>query len=487
MWKFCRFLILFFFLINSIANAQGKAWGDSLSLQNSTKLWTEISAFASTSDRTPFWLQTNVWGTVPVTGEAVSLSAGWEGKYYSDNKKWQLSSGLEGVGNLSKTKELLLPQMYVAFAFKNLELYAGRRKQFYDIGRTELGSGAYLFSSNAMPVPVIQLSVKDYVPVPFTGKWLHFKAAYADGWFEKGREITSELKLHNKSLYLRIGKPLSKLKFHAGFNHAVQWGGKSPYETKDGHMPKGSKNYWYVISGIKPDGRIVNGSVFDNTNRVGNHLASIDFAFEWNTDQVNIFLYRQQVVEDGSLYHLLGVKDGLTGLQIRSKRPAASFLTLKTFVAEYLYTKDQGGDIFTGTGMNGRDNYFNNSQVRDGWSYFGRTIGTPFITPDKSNLMPQEGGDSFTNNNRVGVLHLGLGGTLGDSEWTSKLSFSSNEGTYNNPFPEPVKQFSGLLSLRRNTDLLGQNTKIGLSLAIDDGQLYKPSAGLMLTVRKDFL
>ena len=136
--------------------------------------------------------------------------------------------------------------------------------------------------------------------------------------------------------------------------------------------------------------------------------------------------------------------------------------------------------------IRGKDDYFNNAQVRDGWSYYDRTIGVPFITPtsDTKGKWPNYS-DFFTNNNRVPVWHIGLSGTLLDHiSWFGKFSYFGNSGTYDVPFDGSPRQFSGLLSFQAPIYFLGGTILKG-SLAADTGKLYPKTFGFSLGIRKE--
>lgn len=339
-----------------------------------------------------------------------------------------------------------------------------------------------------MPIPRIQIGLSRFTAVPFTNGWFSVLGSYSDGWFENSRPVTSELKLHQKQLYGRLGRPDGKLKIYAGFNHQVQWGGKSPYETVNGQMPKGLKNYFYMILG-KNRRDSLGATDFDNANRVGNHLGTIDLAFEIDGSNANWFFYRQNIYEDGSLYYLTNISDGLNGVRIRRKNAnSGNVLSIGEIVFEGLYTKSQGGPSFIidKDKKRGRDNYFNNVQVRDGWSYFDRTIGTAFIPPTSETKWKFPNyADFFTSNNRVWVLHLGLQGSLlSRIHWMSKLSYSSNIGVYDQSFPTTIYQFSSLIALQTQVAWLGGMTIKG-SLASDYGGLFPNSTGLLFSLRKE--
>ncbi|MCE7059696.1 capsule assembly Wzi family protein [Dyadobacter sp. CY343] len=451
-----------------------------------TNAWVELAAYGSTASRTPFWLHANQWGIVPITGQVGSLRAGVVGRQpLSQNaeskQNWTYVYGLEAVGNVSKNSKFLLPQAYAGIAFKSLQLTVGRRKQYVGFNDHELGTGSYMWSGNAMPIPKVQLGFEQYVPL--IKNFFYFKGYYSDGVLENSRPVTSHLKLHNKALFVRLGRPEGTVKLYGGFNHAVQWGGRSPYFTENGKMPGGVENYWFVVTGFKPKNK-TNLSNFDRTNRIGNHVASLDAGLEFDLANVNIFLYRQNLVEDGSLFYLNNIKDGLNGLVLKFKNTEQAGFSIDRIALELLYTKSQGGSETTdGNGIRGKDDYFNNGQVRDGWSYFSRGIGTPFITASSENDWPRYA-DFFTNNNRVWVTHAGLQGKLGSTTWITKLSFSSNQGTYDQSFPGKIYQFSGIAGVEVPLSWLG-GTFVKGAISVDQGDLFDNAVGGMLSIRKN--
>ncbi|WP_229214155.1 capsule assembly Wzi family protein [Dyadobacter flavalbus] len=460
---------------------------------DSVSNYIEVSGIGSTGSRTPFWMQANQFGTVPLTSPSGSVRGGFE-KYWSisqsgkTDNKWRAGIGVEAVANFYDNTKVLLPQLHGTLRFKNWELYVGRKKQWLGLADSTMGSGSYAWSGNALPIPKIFIGTTRFVPVPFTKGWLSFNAFYSDGLFEKNRPVTSGLKFHQKALYARLGKADSKVKLYGGFNHQVQWGGKSPYLTQSGKLPDGFSNYVHAVFGtIGGSGDAV--TFFDSTSRIGNHLGSIDIALEIETFASSILLYRQFIYEDGSLFYLTTLSDGLTGVRIRRKNSYGSNFEITEGVLELLYTKNQGGNVFViGDGKKrGIDDYFNNQQVRDGWSYFDRTIGTPFIPPTSQTKWKWPNySNNFTSNNRVMVWHLGLKGSLFRKVlWQTKLSYSSNAGAYNEPFIGTPKQFSGLLALHTKVNLLGGMTLKG-SYAADIGDLYPKTHGFMLGIRKDF-
>ncbi|HWV32015.1 MAG TPA: capsule assembly Wzi family protein, partial [Dyadobacter sp.] len=262
---------------------------------DSTTNYVEFVGMGSTNGYTPFWIQSNQYGIVPTTGPNLSARAGLEHYWtISENKtrnEWRVGVGVEAVGNFVQTNKFILPQAHVTLRYKNWELYVGRKKQALGLADSTIGSGSYAWSGNALPIPKIYIGTTRFVPVPFTKGWLSFQGFYSDGLFEKDRPIMADLKFHQKALYLRIGKPHSLLKLYGGFNHQVQWGGRTKDDLgltgENGQMPTGFKNYIHAVTGsVGGSGEDI--TFFDSTSRIGNHLGSIDVAMEIETYETSI-------------------------------------------------------------------------------------------------------------------------------------------------------------------------------------------------------
>ncbi|ACT95786.1 hypothetical protein Dfer_4585 [Dyadobacter fermentans DSM 18053] len=487
-----RFLLFILLTVPFIGFSQSET-KEPVIYSDSTTNYAEFVGMGSTNGYTPFWIQSNQFGIVPKTGPNLSARVGLEHYWtLSENKtrnELRVGAGVEAVGNFVQTQNFLLPQAHVTLRYKNWELFVGRKKQWVGLADSTIGSGSYAWSGNALPIPKISLGTTRFVAVPLTKGWLSFQAFYSDGLFENSRPITSELKFHQKAFYLRIGKPHSLLKLYGGFNHQVQWGGKTkiPLAGENGQMPNGLSNYFHaVIGAIGGSGDDI--THFDSTSRIGNHLGSIDVAAEIETYENSLLFYKQFVYEDGSLFYMKGIVDGLYGARLKRKNSYGANFEIMEAVLEFLYTKDQGGDDFVlGDGKRrGRDNYFNNQQVRDGWGYFDRTIGTPFIPPTSQTKWRWPNyADNFTSNNRVMMLHLGLKGTLFRKiEWQGKFSFSENSGAWLEKFEGDPRQFSGMIMMQSKLDVLGGLTVKG-AYAADIGDLYRKTYGFMLGVRKD--
>ncbi|WP_338875975.1 capsule assembly Wzi family protein [Spirosoma sp. SC4-14] len=459
----------------------------------------EAGSFIPASARTPFWLRSNQYGIIPYSMPAatgrLSASLDYDSLRLATGK---LSYGgaINAVANVGATTQWLLPESYVKFRYGVFEFYAGRRRELFGLADSTLSTGSYAWSGNALPVPKVQLEIRPFTPLTFTRGFVAVKGSFAHGWL--GGRYVQHTMLHQKSLYVRLGKPNSKWKLYGGVNHQVVWGGYSDDLVKIGlvkspYLPSSFKDYLNVVSGLKADATGIVDSLayanFDLTNRIGNHVGSVDVAVEFKTDRFIYYAYRQNPYETGAFFRGNSFADGLNGLRIRSTNPNAF---IQQLLIEYLNTANQGGDDF-GKGKNGKVNYFNHSQFRDGWSYASMGLGTPFITPAYSTTgeLPYGG---FSNNNRVQVWHIGLSGTLlkptrrwlnGPITYQIKGSFSHNLGTYNAPFANPLNQFSGIVSFQVPLSYW-KGLLLQTSLSADNGSLYTNGFGMYVGVRKEW-
>jgi hypothetical protein len=458
----------------------------------------EAGVFVSSSNQTPFWLRSNQNGIVPLTPSALTFRLSAKAEYDTARKhKLDYGYGLNAVANTVGTNQVLLPEAYLKIRYRAFEIYGGRQREMFGLTDSTLSTGAYAWSGNALPIPKIQIGIPVFTPLPFTKKWVSIMGQYAHGWL--GGTYVEHTMLHQKSFYMKIGKTNSRVQVSAGFNHQVMWGGYSPALAQtllnDGpYLPATFRDYVYVVTGYRAGGGIdrTDGlTSFDYANRVGNHLGSIDLAINVRLKKFSLYAYRQSVYDDGSLFYLTNIADGLHGLRIRMPKPDA---LVHDLLFEFLNTTSQGGALFSydGGGANrGNDNYFNHGQFRDGWSYQGQAIGTPFITPER-------GADGkipfgvFSNNNRVRVFHVGMSGTLPKFSnrlftqkptYQAKFSYSQNLGLYTEPFLPIKPQFSSIVTVLAPVRWLN-GAVLTASVSADVGKLYPTTFGGYLGVRK---
>ena len=471
-------------------------------IKREIKYTAEAGTIISTNGETPFWLRANQYGIVPNQSPILTL----RGSVSSDYKKaitkedqYKLSKfdwgyGLNIVGNVGKENQFLIPEVFVKAKYGAFEIYAGRRREIFGLVDSTLSSGSYIWSGNALPMPKIQISTPNFVPLGFTKGFLSFKGNYAHGWFENSRTDVKNFYLHQKSLYFRLGKPDWKFHFYGGFNHQVQWGGELLYPDPlnqfsiKGKVGSSFNDYINVVTGrsLAGVGDTTKNGANDALNRSGNHLGTVDFGFDINTANFSILCYRQSIYEDGSLAYLGNITDGLNGISINIKKTSDAKIKIKKVLIEYLNTSSQGGvggSDNTYSRLRGQDNYFNNGVYRKGWSYQQTSLGTPFIS-NVSNVINDS--NLFFNNNRIEAFYLGVLGIINNKVNSEiRISNSKNAGIYSYPFARVKNQFSGLISLNYSPLFL-EKSVINLSFAMDSGELYKDNFGFYLGLRKSW-
>ncbi|WP_341226345.1 capsule assembly Wzi family protein [uncultured Arcticibacterium sp.] len=468
------------------------------------------SLFLSTTDKLPFWLQANQYGEVPYESQFVQLKGSVKHEYdslYTQNKilnKFSYGYGLTGAVNAGKINQGILSEAYAKVRLGGFELYAGRKKEIVGLVDSVMTAGSLIWSGNALPLPKVQISLPNYISIT-KNDLLSVKASFAHGWFGSADSVQNYY-LHQKSIYLRIGRPVWKVKIYGGFNHQVQWAGKPVkpfYDQKTEQFitdfPSDLSTYLKVVTGTSLNkdldaGQTKDGVPFNDAfNRAGNHLGTLDMMLEFELTSGFIKLYRSNIYEDGSLYYLNNVSDGLTGISYSSKNslPNSRRFQLNGLNLEYLSTTNQGGSL-SALGFipefRGVDNYFNNGIYQDGYTYKKRTIGTPFILPltSYSNHFSESQlkiiSPNYLVNNRINVLSLGALGKLDETiSVMLRYSTSLNKGNYR--FPISKKQNSFLVNITRNQKTISYR----LSIAYDNGELLPNNFGGNVTIAKSFL
>jgi hypothetical protein len=289
------------------------------------------TGFIGSSAKTPFFLRANKYGQIPIDPNFLYFNAGLK-KTYSNEKKIDYAYGIEGHLNIGANTSILLPQVYVKGRYKALEVYIGRIKEVVGLTDTLGTIGSYIWSGNALPIPKIDLGIREFRPL-VKSKIISIKGNLAHGWFGSGDSVQN-VYLHQKSLYVRLGKPAWKIKLISGFNHQVQWGGKPTVPYTDPisgqfitNYDVSLKNFLRVLTGVSIGEQT--GQTWDDVtglpaneagNRVGNHLGTLDIGAELSLGKYSLNLYRQSIFEDGSLFYLSNITDGLSGLGLKGPK-----------------------------------------------------------------------------------------------------------------------------------------------------------------------
>lgn len=449
----------------------------------------ELGGWGASDQAQPFWLRANQYGIVPLSTPAATLRAGvWKDYVPVDTlaqrpRRWGWGFGVNPVLNAGRRTQVLLPEAYVKVRLGGIELSVGRRRALIGLGDSTLSSGFVAGSGNALPIPNVQLTTRGYLPLGLLKNWVAVNAGYAHGWFNV--PYIQHSYLHQKYLYLRFGKSTGAVRVHLGLNHQVQWAGSADYLKNqpglavNGKLPSSFRHYGTVILANNPEfWQSTDYTSFDGAYRIGNHIGSADAALDIRTGWGNWFIYHQHLYDDLSGLLFINGFDGLTGLSWarRSTQAVRQAGGIRRVVLEHLRTTNQSGPTFDvpNSRYQGADNYFNHGQYREGWSYLGRSIGTPFVAP-AGELRPDARIPLFFPNNRVRAWYVGATGwLLNRLTWTTRLAYSQNYGTFLRPYPSPLGQFSALLTaqapLRSSLTLTG-------SLALDRGRLLPNTVG----------
>jgi hypothetical protein len=433
----------------------------------------------------PFWLRVNQLGTVPVKGSFMQVSASYTQEY--TNYKWIKYGYGADVRFLVGTDQsaLIIPELYAKTQIGIFEFWGGKRRQAWGLVDSTISSGSFVWSMNSTPMPKVEITVPEWYYPGILGGLFAFKGTYGHGWFENNRTDVAHFFLHQKSFYGQMGRKRSKVKLFAGFNHQVQWGGRLRYPDPDnisafnGVIPTTLRDYLFVVTGISMGRDSVNLKTSgwnDARNRAGNHLGTIDLGAEISIGKVKILGYRQSYYEDGSLFWLNNITDGLHGIAIRSQSKSA----FRKLVLEYFNSTSQGGPIGSGAQFawqRGLDNYFNNGVYREGWSYRGRGIGTPFITSINETDLPLTN-FSYFDNTRVESFYLASEWKFGETKLLLKGSLSNAIGWYGREFIPVKKMYSFAVFFEKPVQVFGYNAQLKTNVGYDKSEWYPSVFGL---------
>ncbi len=466
----------------------------------------ETAVAFSNQDYLPLWIVSNRFGKLEDQSPNGYFLAGIHSPY-AGKKDWDFAWGVDYLVN-TEFSESHIHQGYAKVKYKIAELSAGWMERTVGVHRPELSTGSFGISQNARPLPSIIFSVPEYTPVPFTKGYLEFKGHWGHSWLEEDRYITDAW-LHEKSLYLQGKGKSFPMKAYIGLVHFAQWAGTRP----DGReLDSGLADYWRVITGQSSRTSAGGG---DFVNALGNHLGTIDFGLELPVSSTTLAFYHQEPFEDK-----LGITrdyfyDQLSGLSWQ--RGKDKFI--QEVLYEFVYTEHQGGpgipdppedsdptDLSPNYGYRygGRDDYYNNFLYQSGWTFHGRSIGTPlFISDQRAELIGlnvPNYGEGFVSN-RINTHHLAVLGNYRKTAFKFFATYSRHLGTYaalnggryewgsiepdfNEKeyfFYEPKHQSNFLLEATRPL-LPNRQLQASLSFAFDFGNLYT-SFGTLFKIR----
>ena len=446
----------------------------------------------------PFWLRSDKFGSFPLPGVSASFVGGVYKPFDTSKKsEFDWSVGLEGRINVGQELLTTLTDGYAKVRLSIFELMGGRGKQIMGLVDTSLSSGAFAISGNALGIPQLQLSIPSFYNIPILGRLFSIKGNFAHGWVGNtpvetfgSKVIEVNTYFFQQSIYGRFGKPNWRFKLSGGINHQGFWGNEQSIYG-DGFKLSSFKTYEYVLLA-----KTYNGS------KIGKQLGSADILLEYNFNDIRVSLYRQFFIYIGAFFHAANLRDGLNGLSFVNRKENRRGLSWRRILFEVFYSLDQAGYPWSKTTPSGAENYYNSvGEYVDGWSYKGLGLGNPFITPKSTTRtgLPNYPPDYF-NNNRVAAFHFGAEGSWGNYEFSTRLSYSLNYGTFatspwgftgaggiHNPplwgqFGE-LRQFSGYLEIGRK---FNHGVSVGFIGGLDKGELFYNCSAFVVKVSKSF-
>jgi hypothetical protein len=487
--------VVLFIKGNALIAQDEKAKSDSISAIISTG-----TLLSTNTNLVPFYLINNQFGEVDP--DAPVFLAGELAYQKPINKHFKFISGFSFRNDIFSS-------YYLGLGFKNWQLVAGRVKRTFGGLDNGLSSGSLALSENALPVPMIELSLKEYTSVPFTEGYFKMKGTFSHGWLDEDRYI-SNAQLHGKSFYTMLDlDKLIGLQVSSGIVHFAQFGGVSPQGDR---QPSNFADYLKVLVG----GGIPNsfGGTAGEANGLGNHLGITEFTIRKTFGKHTLsYNYQKQFEDEGSIQYI-SLKDFLMGLDW--DLPNKDGLISRVHV-EWLRSKWQSGKGFPdatetvqtveenmGYEFGERDDYYNNYLYRSGWTYNERVMGNPLFLTYKYTLNffnPYPDYGVAIANNRISAIHFGLEGRLSDkTTYKGLFTFSKNFGTYagiyegrfnwggisTNPNFEYVflpsrNQFYSALEISYSKLFNKEGLSLDTKLAYDNGDFYN-AFGIQLAV-----
>ena len=484
-----KLLIILCVLCTSLGNARELSWAwwptglrDDVSAGEDTLRWmVGVSALASSGKYAPFWLQSNTNGDVSSSPFSGNLTAGIYKEAAHPERWWDYDFAVQLTGRLQSRipdSKFAMQQRigtgYFNLAYAHVHLFvfditAGIKPMIYETQDTALTMGSMVFSGNSQPLPRVTFGIDDFIPFPGLFGYMEVKGGITHAWQADNVYMTGSY-LHHKFIGVRIGGSLP-INISYEFHHAAQWGGISPVYGNIGSDLHSFVNVLFARSG----GVMRN----DQLNAQGNHVGSQQLMLTGKGEGWSVSAYWQNFFEDNFAFLGFGhnLPDGLWGISLKQTR--WPFIQGVTY--EFLNTTDQSGPWHDRDGLcyAGKDHYYRNSVIVNGWNYFYRSMGTPFITSPLYN----EDGTIYTLNSRVRVHHIGVRGDIYGFQYRVKASHARN---YENDARSRAL-------INTNTALLLEVTKnvpqawgldFGLRLGADFGSQFGNQFGAQIMISK---
>lgn len=451
----------------------------------------------------PFWQRTGYDGIMPYTSSGV-LSLGADIRYASEGGLYfEAGTNLAGLAMAgSRWNEAgvrgIVDRLYLSGGWRMLHLDVGMKPRVRELGDLSVTGGNLIYTGNTRNMPGVN-AWSDWIYFE-KGHWFGIRGNFAHYQTVDNRWVKGTM-IHNKSFAFKVALG-RKVDFEAGLDHWAHWGGTSPTA---GVRPSSFKDYLKIILARRGGS---DATLSDQLNALGNHLGREYVRICWRASAFTMhFQYDMPFEDGGQIIKTEPMPDGVYTLKFSFNdrhrfvtdvlyefisttwqsgpvhdRPATEEEMTKDY-GKYVYWQDPDHHYYGRFVPGGLDNYFNNSEYRSGWTYFGRPIGLPLMIP----YAPGDDGITLGfASNRVRAHHFGIKGVAGPVPYFFKATYSSNWGRYSDKGEGFFASHPKQLSLALEVELGEQVTKLPVNFAIgaygDFGQLYSNSAGLSLRV-----
>ncbi len=435
----------------------------------------EYRGLVTAGDYAPFWLQSQQYGKVSPQPLSTSLQA----DFFKSFNSLQISKSLDfsyrasllAIAAGNSGNKIFFPELYLHARWLIFNLFAGIKEEKNGFIESDLSVGGFLHSTNARPFPKITAGIERFTSFPLIGKMIEFKGALSHGWFDDNI-FAPGIMMHHKYLHLRLGGNLP-VRIYGGLDHVAQWGGKLPNGTEQKFSIRNFSNIFLGRSGAG------SSNPLELANLEGNHIISQHLKIETRLEKLNVQVYWEVLTEDKPIkllqWNTRNRRDGLWGVSIKNDY----FQWINNITYEYFNTLDQGGIWHDKDGIvyGGSDRYLYNYLYKNGWSHFGRTVGSPLILSPSYNKNQQV----EIRYNDVRTHHLGIRGKAGN--WSYKAL-----GTYSRYFPDnrtPYHpHFFWMIEVNHPFPWIRKGS-ISIAFGGDKGSITGNNTGIMFTFRKN--
>lgn len=422
-----------------------------------------VSAVVSSSNGSPTWIYGNRNGEISTLPYSGNIHLGIVKPATRPSRWFDYDGAVVLSGRIAGSNSEVQGTGFFSLLYAHARLYVfditvGIKPIYSTLGDAELTAGDLLFSNNTHPIPRITIGIDHYTAFPGLYGYVEVRGGVTHGWLKDNNPYIANTLLHHKFIGGRIGgKWPVNLTYE--LHHAAQWGG---YENGVLDLGNDWNSFVRVFSG-KQGG----ATTIEQLNTQGNHMVSQLLCLTAKGEKWHIDLYWQDFQEDGAVHFIGGrrnSKDGRWG--IHAAQDVWPFISGLTF--ECIQMTDQSGPWHDRDGMvfGGDDFYYSNGVYKQGWTYFGRSICSPLLSP---------------TNSRVWAYHAGIKGDIYGYRYRLLCTYSDNYGTYHIRLNN--HNTAVLLEVHK-TIQKAWGLDFGIALGGDFGTLYGTRLGGMITISK---